>query len=245
MINIVIPMAGKGSRFEKAGYTFPKPLIEIKGKPMIEIVVRNLNTKNPHKFIFICQKEHVKKYKIDEILKNLTDNCVIIPIERVTQGAAATVLLASEYMDEEEELIIANSDQYIEANIDDFIDEARRKNADGAIMTFRSNHPKWSFVKTNENMEVTEVAEKKPISTEATVGIYYYKKSKYFIEAAKEMIRQNIRVNNEFYVCPTYNQLILEGLKIISYQINSNQMHSLGTPEDLNDFLNSEAYRKL
>lgn len=238
MLNIVIPMAGRGSRFQDAGYAFPKPLIEIRGKTMIEIVINNLKPKDEHKFIFICQKEHYEKFDLYNVLKNATDNKFeVIQIDGVTEGAACTVLTSQKYINNNDELLIANSDQFIETNINDFLKTGRKHEHDGMIMTFPSSHPKWSYARTDENGLVIEVAEKKVISNKATVGIYYFKNGCDFVKAAQHMIEKNIRFNNEFYVCPTYNELILENKKIGVYDIDIEQMHGLGTPEDLNIFL--------
>lgn len=237
-LNIIIPMAGLGSRFHEAGYSFPKPLIDIKGRPMIEIVIRNLIPVSPHHFIFICQDEHYKKYDLYNIFKNSTkDNFSATTINGVTEGAACTVLTAAHYINNDNELLIANSDQFIQQNIEDFIDDARKKNTDGSIMTFHASHPKWSYARINKEGNVIETAEKKVISPYATVGIYYFKKGSDFFNAAQSMIHKNIRHNNEFYICPVYNELILKQKTIAHYPIQSNMMHGLGTPEDLGTFL--------
>ena len=181
-LNIVIPMAGKGSRFAEAGYTFPKPLIDIKDKTMIEVVIDNLRPSCEHRFIFIAQKEHCEKYDIYNILKRATNNKFeLIQISGVTEGAACTVLLAAQYINNENELLIANSDQYINIKIDDFIKKARNKNADGLIMTFEASHPKWSYARTDKTGKVIEVAEKKIISSHATVGIYHVSQGRDFV----------------------------------------------------------------
>jgi NDP-sugar pyrophosphorylase family protein len=245
MLNILVPMAGRGSRFAQAGYTFPKPLVEVRGKPMIEVVVNNLRPKGKHRFIFICLREHYEKYGLKELLGLIAPGCAIIPIDQVTEGAACTALLASDYIENDDELLIANSDQYIDSPIDGIIEFARTQKLDGAILTFQATHPKWSFVKTDDEGLVSEVAEKKPISNEATVGIYYYRTGKIFVNSAKQMIRKNIRTNNEFYVCPAYNEMVLEGMRIKPFKIKADQMHGIGTPEDLNDFLKTKAASKL
>lgn len=238
MLNIVIPMAGRGSRFQDAGYAFPKPLIEIKGKTMIEVVINNLKPKFDHKFVFVCQKEHYEKYDLYNVLKNATDGKFeIIQIDGITEGAACTVLTALTHINNEDELLIANSDQFVDINMNDFIEAGRKNNRDGLIMTFPSSHPKWSYARVDKDDLVIEVAEKKVISDKATVGIYYFKKGSDFVKSAQEMIGKNIRFNNEFYVCPTYNELILSDKKVGIYDINIEKMHGLGTPEDLNDFL--------
>ena len=237
ILNIVIPMAGKGSRFADAGYAFPKPLIDVGGKTMIEVVINNLKPKVPHKFIFICQREHYEKYDLYNILKNATDNNFeIVQLNGITEGAACTVLTAKQYIDNDDDMVIANSDQFIESDFNNFINTAREK-GDGLIMTFKASHPKWSYARTDDLGRVIEVAEKKVISDKATVGIYYYKKGSDFVKGAEAMIYKDIRYNNEFYVCPVYNELILDNKDIYTYYIKMEKMHGLGTPEDLNSFL--------
>jgi len=239
-------MAGKGSRFKDAGYAFPKPLIEIMGKTMIDVVTNNLRPDCEYKFIFICQKEHYEKYDLYNILKNATSNKFeVVQINGITEGAACTVLTATQFINNEDDLLIANSDQYIQTNINDFIKNARKDDKDGLIMTFKSSHPKWSYVRMNKKGEVIEVAEKKVISDHATVGIYYYKKGSDFVKAAQAMIYKNIKHNNEFYVAPTYNEMILDNKKIYIKDIPENKMHGLGTPEDLNAFLSKVEKEKI
>lgn len=237
-INILIPMAGRGSRFADAGYAFPKPLIDVHGRTMIEVVAENLKPTSPFRFIFVCQREHYEKYDLHNILKNVTgNNFEVVLLDGITEGAACTALLAKKYIANEEELLIANSDQFIEGDIQDFIDAARSKNLDGLIMTFEASHPKWSYARVDEKNMVIEVAEKKVISNKATVGIYYYKTGQNFVDGAESMIKKNIRHQNEFYVCPVYNELILSGQNVSIYEIQTKKMHGLGTPEDLQEFL--------
>ena len=232
-MNILIPMAGAGKRFIDAGYIFPKPLIEINNKPMIQWVIESLNLKA--NYIFIIQKEHQKKYNIKSVLNVLQPNCKIIELSHVTEGAACTTLLAKKYINNSDPLIIANSDQYIKWNSSKAIYDFNSKKLDGAILTFEAIHPKWSYAKCDEKGFVTEVAEKKVISKNATVGVYYWKHGSDFVRSAEKMIKKNIRVNNEFYVCPVYNEFLLEKKKVKIYNVE--EMQGLGTPEDLNNFL--------
>jgi HAD superfamily hydrolase (TIGR01509 family) len=231
-LNVVIPMAGLGSRFEKEGYTFPKPLIDVNGDPMIKAVVDNINV--DANYTFIVQKQHYEKYNLYHLLNLIAKKCNIITVENVTEGAACTVLLAKDIINNENPLLLVNSDQIIEWNSYDFFYNVENSSADGTIVTFRSTHPKWSFVKLENNL-VVEVAEKKPISNIATVGIYYWKKGLDFVNCAESMIRKNIRVNNEFYICPVFNESILQNKIIRTYDIE--KMHGLGTPEDLKRYL--------
>ena len=237
MINIVIPMAGRGSRFFKAGYTLPKPLIYVHKKHMIEVVVDNIAPKQEHRFIFICQKEHLEKYGMEKILTNISPGCVVLTVPEVTEGAACTVLVAEKYIDNDDELMIANCDQYVDIDINNYI--AAEKGYDGFIMTMSASDSKWSFIKYDDNKNVTLLREKEVISDEATVGIYNFKHGSDFVRGAKEMISQNIRVNNEFYVAPVYNTLIEHGSKVGFYNIGFEDkgMYGLGIPADLEKFL--------
>lgn len=231
-LNVLIPMAGAGSRFEKAGYTFPKPLIEVNGKPMIQVVVENLNI--DANFIYVVQKTHREKYNLDTLLNLITPNCKIVETDGITDGAARTALLAKEFIDNNNPLFFANSDQYVEWNSNEFMYKMQETGCDGGIVTFKSTHPKWSFAQIDNNDIVTLVAEKKPISDNATVGFYYWKHGSDFVKYANRMIDLNIRVNNEFYVCPVFNEAIKDNKKIRAFNIE--KMYGLGTPEDLNNF---------
>ena len=238
MINIVIPMAGQGSRFAKAGYEKPKPFIDVDGKPMIVRVLENLAYPDA-RYILIARREHMEKEKelVTQIEKEF--NAIFIPIDKLTEGTACTVLYARKYINTEEPLLIANSDQVVDMNIADFIDDCKNRNLDGSILTFIDEHkdPKWSFAKLDKNNLVSEVKEKVVISEFATVGIYLYSKGKEFVDASIDMIIENDRVNNEFYTCPTYNYAINNGSKIGIYNIEFEQMHGIGTPEDLKLYL--------
>ena len=232
-LNVLIPMAGAGSRFEQAGYTFPKPLIDVRNKPMIQVVVENLNIKA--NFIYIVQKSHREKYNLDTLLNLITPNCKVIEVDGITEGAACTALLAREYIDNDMPLFFANSDQFVEWDSNEFMYKMNETNCDGGIVTFEATHPKWSFAKINDQGLVTEVAEKNPISNIATVGFYWWKYGSDFVKYADEMIEQNIRVNNEFYVCPVFNQAIADSKQIRTFNIE--KMWGLGTPEDLKYYL--------
>lgn len=245
MINIVVPMAGRGSRFANEGYELPKPLIYVHGRHMIEYVVKNISPEQEHRFIFICLQEHLEKYDLEAKLNKIAPNCIIVPVKDVTEGAACTVLLAEKYIDNEDAMMIANSDQYVDININDYLDSM--KEHDGLIMTMTADDPKWSFIKYDENNFVTLLREKEVISNEATVGIYNYKHGADFVRYAKQMIDKDIRVNNEYYVAPVYNEMIEDGKKIVYYNVGSedNGMYGLGIPEDLNKFLSNPLSNEL
>lgn len=233
-MNIIVPMAGRGKRFLDKGYAFPKPLISVKNKPLIQLVVENLNIEA--KYIFLVLKDHYEKYSLDFLLPLISNNnCEIVIVDKITEGAACTVLLAEKFIDNETPLLIANSDQYIEWDSAKTMYSLMNSNVDGGILTFNSTHPKWSFAKVNQANLVTEVAEKKPISNFATVGIYYWKKGCDFVRYSKKMISEKDKVNNEYYVCPVYNYAIKDGKKITIKMVD--EMWGLGTPEDLESFL--------
>jgi HAD superfamily hydrolase (TIGR01509 family) len=234
-MKVLIPMAGAGSRFEQAGYTFPKPLIDVKGKPMIQVVVENINVDAEH--IFIVQKSHYEEYNLKETLNQISPDCKIVQVDGVTEGAACTTLLAKELIDNDEPLLMANSDQYVEWDSNEFMYAMVADEIDCGILSFESNHPKWSYAKLDEDGFVSEVAEKKPISNIATVGIYYWKKGSDYVKYAEQMIEKNVRVNNEFYVCPVFNEAIQDDKKAKTFHIE--KMWGLGTPEDLNASLDN------
>jgi dTDP-glucose pyrophosphorylase len=238
MMNIVIPMAGRGSRFAVEGYADPKPLIRIRDAAMIEVVIENLRPSAPHRFVFLCLQEHLARYPLEAMLRSHAPDAVIIPIAGVTQGAACTVLLAKEHIDTEYPLMIANADQWVDCPIDDYLSVMDARDADGLIMTMTATDPKWSFIRWEEPWWVREVVEKKVISHEATVGIYNFRRGRDFVAAAERMIEADLRVNGEFYVAPAYNELIAAGKKITFHNIGAEAagMYGLGIPADLKLF---------
>lgn len=232
MINIVIPMAGAGSRFVKAGYKKPKPFIDVLGKPMICHVLDNLNMPNA-KFIILARAEHYNSEQ--ETIKWIKANYNVefVLIDKLTEGAACTVLHAHRLINNDTPMLIANSDQIVDMNIADYINDSDNRKLDGSVLCFEDNDPKWSFAKVNSDGLITMIREKEVISNNATVGIYYFHKGSDFVENAIDMFVRNERVNNEFYVAPVYNYAIEKGRKFGIYNINKEQMHGTGTPEDL------------
>ena len=234
-MKILIPMAGAGSRFVKEGYTFPKPLIDVNGKPMIQAVVENLDF--DCEYIFLVRKSHIEEYSglLDTLERITNGRYQHVVVDELTEGAACTALLAEELIDNDEDLLIANSDQIIEYRSENFKLLKELTTVDAIVFTFNAVHPKWSFAKTNSRGYITEVAEKKPISNIATCGIYWYRHGSDFVKYAKQMIDKDIRVNNEFYIAPIYNELIEDGKTLIPFYVH--KMWGVGTPEDLNRFL--------
>lgn len=232
-INVLIPMAGLGSRFSVAGYEKPKPLIEVNGRPMIEAVVDSLGVSG--RYIYIVQKSHYDSYNLDELLSSITPGCEIIQVEGETEGAAITSLFAKGYINTSSPLLIANSDQIIEWDPDEFLSQAQGH--DGSIAVFQASSSKWSYALTGLDGYVSKVAEKQVISDQATVGIYYWSKGSDYVFYAEQMVDKKIRTNNEYYICPVYNQAIANGKKIVTYEVG--KMFGIGTPEDLESYLNA------
>lgn len=236
-MKVLIPMAGAGSRFVNAGYSFPKPLISVKNfndKPMIQVITENLNIDAEH--IYIVQNEHCSKYNLPQLLNVISPNCKILKIDHLTEGAACTTLLAKELINNDEPLLIANSDQFVEWNSNEFMYSMLDDGIDGSILTFTNSHPKWSYVRQDENGFVTEVKEKEVISDKATVGIYYWKRGSDYVKYAEQMIAKgkSTQINGEWYCAPVFNEAIQDGKRIKIFHIN--KMWGLGTPEDLTYF---------
>jgi dTDP-glucose pyrophosphorylase len=239
MLNIVIPMAGRGSRFVNAGYILPKPLIQVHGVPMIRLVIENLRPRCVHRFIFMCQRAHAGEHDLRGQLSCWAPDCAVIELDSITEGAACTVLMARHLIDTDDPLMIANSDQYVDTAIDKYLNFMEISRLDGLIMTMEANDPKWSFAGLREDGLVARVVEKEPISTHATVGIYNFGRGSDYVRAADAMIAKDLRVNNEFYVAPVYNEMIAEGAHIGIYDVGAegNGMYGLGIPPDLDAFL--------
>ena len=231
-------MAGAGSRFVEAGYDLPKPFIDVNGMPMICRVLENLKYKDA-KYYLIARKDHVEREKavVDSIKNNY--NVEFICIDKLTEGTACTVLFARKFINNSNPLLIANSDQIVDIDIADYIDDCEKRGLDGSILTFIENEgdTKWSYAAINDDEMVVEVKEKEAISNFATVGLYLYSKGEYFVNAAIDMMIEQDKVNNEYYTCPTYNYLVRDKLNIGIHNIAFEKMHGLGTPDDLRKYM--------
>ena len=241
MLNIVIPMAGGGRRFVKEGFSKPKPLIDINGKTMIQLVIENLKPSIPHRFIFIVQKEHIKKYTVNKLLESLSPDCIIIPIEEITQGAACSVLKSKKYINNDQPLMIANSDQWVNISINDYLDFCQNSNVEGQIMTMFSNDPKWSYINFDNYGNIIDVVEKIVVSNQATVGIYNFSRGEIFCKYAEQMIIDKNMSKGEYYVAPVYKYMIQNKQRIELYNIDKDgqNMYGLGTPDDLKYFIDN------
>lgn len=236
-MNILIPMAGEGGRFIIGGFDAPKPMIDVLGKPMIQWAVDTLGFKD-NNYIFIIKRQHIK-YGLKKTLENLYSGCDIIDIDYTTQGAVCTCLLAERFINNDEELLIANCDQIMDWDVNAFIKfKAGQEKYDGIVVTYYANTDKNSYVKLDSKGIALEFAEKKVISNESLNGIHYWRKGKDFVESAKAMIDIDDRVNNEFYIAPTYNHMIKAGKKITAWHIDSKCHNAIGTPADLYYYIN-------
>ena len=238
-VNVIIPAAGEGSRFVKAGWKKPKPFIDVDGRPMLDHVIENVVPHGANATVLL-RNSHIQDQP--NIVKNFKQTGAdILPIENLTEGTACTVLLARKVFDNDNPMLVANSDQLVDFNVSDFVADCIDRGLDGSILVFRdpTKDPKWSFAKVDEQYLVTEVAEKKPISELATVGIYLFTRGCDFVSAAADMFAANDRVNGEFYTCPVYNHMIATGARIGVYEVAMDAMFGLGTPEDLTEFLHA------
>ena len=233
MLNILIPAAGAGRRFVEAGYKESKPFIDVLGKPMLQRVIDNVRPAEAHRFHIILRRDAVPPS-----VMGFYDSHMLLT-DGVTEGAACTALLAKGYLDNDSPLIIANSDQLLDWNVDDFLVAA--EGSEGSIVTFTASDPKWSYVQTSQSGSVVRVVEKAVISDQATCGVYYWARGADFVRCAERMIAKDIRTNGEFYLAPSYNELIAEGGLVTTYRVPVEVMHGLGTPEDLQAYLASQS----
>lgn len=232
-LNVIVPMAGRGSRFAEKGYKLPKPFIDVAGQPMIKRVVDSLGVNAMYTFLTLDNKS----FLTESAMQAIVPRCITVPVESVTEGAACTVMLAETIANCDQPLLIVNSDQLVSWSYVEMVMNVHRKNADACILTFRDDNPKWSFAELSGDGYVKRVAEKDPISNVATCGIYYWRRGSDFFKFARQMIAANDRVNNEFYVCPVFNHAIAGGLKVIVHDVD--EMVGLGTPEDLERYLSN------
>jgi dTDP-glucose pyrophosphorylase len=236
MINILIPLAGTNQFFNESEYPYPKPLIEINNKTMIELVINNFNNiKEEKQFIFIVNSDDCKKYHLDNVLNLLTNhNCKIIKIDNETKGAACSAMMAIEYINNDSPLIIANSDQLFDDNLEDIISSF--EDVDGGVVSFDSVHPRWSYARVNDENYIIETAEKRPLSKHAIAGFFYFKKGEDFIKSAMNMIKKDANVNGLYYISPTLNEMVLNNKKLIIKTINNDKYHTFYTPQKIQEY---------
>lgn len=237
MLNVLFPMSGKSKFFNSTEYPYPKPLIEIFGKSMIEIVINNYKQiKDDLRFTFIVNEDDCKKFHLDNTLELLTEGkSHIIRLKKNTKGAACSALMAIEQINNNTPLIIANSDQIIEDDLNKVIEFFSKQKADAGVICFESIHPRWSYVKTTDG-RIVETAEKNPISKNAIAGFYFYKHGSDFVRSAMKSIVKDAHIEGQFFIAPTMNELVLENKKLIVYQLDNDQFHTLYTPQKIKEY---------
>jgi len=236
MINILIPLAGSNQFFSEAEYPYPKPLVEIHGKTMIEHVIDNFaSIKKEKQFIFIVNSDDCKKYHLDNVLNLLTDHaCKIVKIDNETKGAACSAMMAIEYINNDTPLIIANADQIIDEDLGEIVTSFDK--VDAGVISFESVHPRWSYARLDEDGFIVEMAEKRPLSKHAIAGFYYYKKGQDFIESAMNMIKKDASVNDLYFIAPTLNEMVLQHKKLIVKSIDNSHYHTFYTPQKIHEY---------
>ena len=236
MINILIPMAGKSLYFSEGEFPYPKPLIEIGQKTVIEHVIQNLSSVSTDvQFIFVLSNADCRKFHLDSTLNIITDyKCKIVRLDHETKGAACSALMAINHIANNDPLVIANSDQLFDDSLKDLIEGLR--DADAGVVTFESVHPRWSYVRLNDEDLVMETTEKRPISRHAIAGLYYFHHGCDFVEAAMRMIQKDSSVNGNFYIAPTLNEMILRGKKIKTLKVDARRYHTFYTPQKIKEY---------
>lgn len=229
-MNILIPMAGKGTRFKNSGFKVPKPMIPIMNRPMIEWALDSIKMiKIPHKIIFLALKEDLS-FGLRTILEG---RGIIIEVPEVTEGAVNTTLMASDYINNNDPILILNCDQYLDWNINHFLKSLN--NNDGIITVFESSNPHHSYIKYTGS-KIIKIEEKKVISNLAVGGIYFFKHGSQYIKAANSQIRKNNRVKGEFYISPVFDELLNMNKTLTYFKLNNSEIHMLGTPEEVEIF---------
>jgi NDP-sugar pyrophosphorylase family protein len=238
MLKIIIPIAGTSDLFIKAGFLYPKPLIEINGTPMIELVIdktKSITTK--HQLIFVLKEEDVNKYHLDNTLKLLSPESQMVILKNGTKGALCSILMTIDYVEDNDSILILNGDQIINTDFNEIIDWFNLKKADVGIVTFNSIHPRWSFAKIENNF-VVQTAEKNPISNNAIAGFYYFSNAKIFFENSFQCILNDVQLEGNFYISPVINEFILKNKKVFNYNVEKSNYHSFYSPQMINDYLN-------
>lgn len=233
MINILLPSMG-GSLFFKESY-FPKPLIEIQGKTILEIVMDNFNSISGGQMIYVFSQKDCNEFHLDSSVRILDQKSKVLSLKNQTAGALCTAMITIEYIDNEAPLIIANSDQVIDVDYNKVIDYFKNEQADAGVITFPNIHPRWSYVRLEDNC-VIEVAEKRPLSNRAVAGFYYYKHGSEFIEAAKRVILKQNCIDGKYYISSSLNEMVLMGKKVMQYEIGQEQYHSFYSPEKIREY---------
>ncbi len=233
---VVIPTAGGDEAFQERGYPFCKPLVEVRGKPLVEHVWACLKPLGADRHVFVVRDEDARRFHLHEVLRLMDPGCAVVRARGPTAGAACTALLAIEHIDPERELVVTNGDQVFACDLGEAVADFRRRDLDAGTVVFDSVHPRWSFVRVGPDGLVTEAAEKRPISRHATAGFYYFRRGGDFVRAATAMILKDAQVNGAFYVCPAFNELILRHARVGVFPIPREAYTSLATPQNVEEY---------
>lgn len=236
MMNVLIPMAGRSQYFSETEFPFPKPLIEIGSRTIIEHVVENLATAHDDvNFIFVVSGDDCRQYHLDSTLNIITDGrCEIIRLDKETRGSACSALMAVDAIANDTPLLISNSDQIFEDRVADLI--ADFHTVDAGIVSFDSVHPRWSYIRLDEDGRVVETAEKRPLSRHAIAGLYYFRRGQDFVEAAMQMIHKDENINGNYFISPALNQMILAGKVIRMRKVDNERYHTFYTPQKIKEY---------
>jgi dTDP-glucose pyrophosphorylase len=230
-------MAGRSQFFDTKLFPFPVPLIEVRGTPMIERVVANLSGMDREvRFVFVVKQEDCRRFHLDRTLMLLAPReAIVVQLGGETRGALCSALMAISHINNDTALVIANSDQLFDDSLSDVVGRFRDAEADAGCLFFHSVHPRWSYVRT-ENDLVVEAAEKDPISRNAVAGFYYFSTGKLFVNAAMRTIKKGNTTDGQYYVAPVFNELVLDGKRVVALQVDSSRYHSFFTPQRIQDY---------
>ncbi len=235
-MNVLFLMAGDSSAFFDAGYQFPKNLVEIAGKSLVECVIDTVAPlREDSRLVFVISQEENERYHTGEVIRLLVPGATVVLAQGQTAGAACSALLAVEWIDNDDELLVVNGDIVVEENISGIVDEFRTRGLDGGIPVFQGVHPRWSYVKVDENGYVSEAAEKRPISKNATAGLYYFARGRDFVQSAMRMIKKDACVDGKFYVCPAFNEMVLMNKRVGILNIKRESYFSLASPQGVRE----------
>lgn len=238
MMNVLMPLGGGSQFFSREEYFYPKMLIEIQGKPMVQHAIENLQSLDQDlQFIFVVKRSDCVEFHLDETLRLLTqDQCKIVMLDHDTKGAACSSLIAIDLINNHDPLVIANFDQLFDCNLGEYLKQLQSSACDAGCLTFDSTHPRWSYVLVNDKGQVMEAAEKRPLSRHAIAGFYYYQHGQEFIKAAQLAIRKSCSNSEIFYISPTFNELILQNKFVQAITVPNEVYHSFYTPQKIEEF---------
>ncbi len=238
MLKIIVPLAGSSELYTNAGFSYPKPLVEIDGKPMIELVIQQFKSiTEPFRVVFILRDEDVRKYHLDNTIRLLAPGSEIIKLKNETKGALCSILMTIDSIEDDDRLLILNGDQIIAFDYQEVLNSFDKRSADVGIVTFQSVHPRWSYARI-ENGEVVQTAEKNPISNEAIAGFYFFQKANSFFENAFRCILDDVQINGNFFTSSVINEYILNNKKVVNHPIGKELYHTFYSPQNLNDYIN-------